>query len=1086
MRRPELQNKSANSDLLTFIFNELNEEKSKITANNGYLISLYEVVYRMIKECPKALCCELFGEIEEFLVDDVRVKTKNESFTTHERKMRAYIGLFEKVLNINTIRIRYSRQKKEIMEGIGPGMEVPMITDQNSRKMREERQKKKEEENPKQQVEKTQNVTLERDLETSEYDINIRFIDQLEDFVDVMFDHLGSSSYSVRSLAGRGLALVVSKLSNEMVRDVLDSLILLVEEDEEESEQLLHGVCLSLGELASVGLILPKMLPDIIKILKKALLFENIKGNHASGNIVRDSGCYISWAFARGFDSEDLAPFVNELANELLLVALFDNQGNCRRAAAAAFQENVGRQGNFPNGIEIISEMDFFSVGLSTNSFTKIAPFVASFQQYTHRFMDHLAFNRLCHLSQETRLLSANSLALIALFDPQYVVDKIIPALIKRAESRILSFRHGALLGLGFILTSFSGNIDRKRIDPSQKDSIFIKTLNINEKKLISEGEYMEGFMKNFRVTKKQNILHKIQKPQIEGIINILGRIKTKNMLKGIGGELTKLGLCFLSESLALAKIPLPHDKVLEYMEFFEQCIRMTIEQVQLQAPESLNIFCKEYMTDATKLDLVEISKGFQCRFNKEITKHGKVSYANGISALSKEMLVIMKDGLISDLLSNAKINKKIRNNDPEIRKASLRTLFKIIEKTRVVTLTMEQVQVIFETLSLTIRDYTLDNRGDIGCIVREETMSVYIDLLHLMINEKQHIQKDPSAKEDLEKINLIMSNLDLASIISNILTQILQPNDRLRLRAGYVMQILTDQILPSLPTFKDRDMINDLFLNKALRLKFKEFQDQFFDNYDVSLLDDKKFLAYNLNSDFVYFWNIPQCAYPYLSPLLRSDVFRQGILVGYLLSTSNTLEEKMIQYSMTAIEDFLSENGDNPLVVAQTSLKILSQHKKKEKFTICVFNVMKVIFENYITQFEGQFEKLALRLFRAIEVETRKTSSIQKLVHAGSLLTILLSAFENLTPELYMQKIKPMLPRFLFSEFPIVRKAFSEEFYMFLITKGDELFDSDMLETASEMLMSLTFDDILTEEHETFKSVWDLMNEANEPIQEE
>ena len=210
-----------------------------------------------------------------------------------------------------------------------------------------------------------------------------------------------------------------------MIKDVLQALIHLIQEDEEESENLLHGVCLALGELSSVGLVQPSMLPSVIKILKKALLFETIKGVHASGNIVRDAGCYISWAFARGFDSQDLSPFVEELANELLLVALFDHQGNCRRAAAAAFQENVGRQGNFPNGIEIISEMDFFSVGLSTNAFTRIAPFVASYPQYTHRFLDHLANNRLCHISEEVRVLSAHSLALISLFDPEYVLSLI-------------------------------------------------------------------------------------------------------------------------------------------------------------------------------------------------------------------------------------------------------------------------------------------------------------------------------------------------------------------------------------------------------------------------------------------------------------------------------------------------------------------------------------------------------------------------------------------------------------------------------------------------------------------------------------
>lgn len=59
---------------------------------------------------------------------------------------------------------------------------------------------------------------------------------------------------------------------------------------------------------------------------------------------MRDAACYVCWSFARTYTPKDMAGLSLPLARGLLVVALFDREINCRRAAAAAFQEFAGRQ----------------------------------------------------------------------------------------------------------------------------------------------------------------------------------------------------------------------------------------------------------------------------------------------------------------------------------------------------------------------------------------------------------------------------------------------------------------------------------------------------------------------------------------------------------------------------------------------------------------------------------------------------------------------------------------------------------------------------------------------------------------------
>jgi hypothetical protein len=114
-----------------------------------------------------------------------------------------------------------------------------------------------------------------------------------------------------------------------------------------------------------------------------ALVYDEMKGYMSVGQNIRDSACYVCWAFARAYAPIDLQPFVQRISTGLLIVTVFDREINCRRAASAAFQESVGRLGTFPHGIDILTTADFYSVGLRTNSYLNISNYIAQFKEYT-------------------------------------------------------------------------------------------------------------------------------------------------------------------------------------------------------------------------------------------------------------------------------------------------------------------------------------------------------------------------------------------------------------------------------------------------------------------------------------------------------------------------------------------------------------------------------------------------------------------------------------------------------------------------------------------------------------------------------
>lgn len=213
---------------------------------------------------------------------------------------------------------------------------------------------------------------------------------------------------------------------------------------------------MALAELGRRGLLLPQRLKEVVRVVLKALVYDEKKGSYSVGSHIRDAACYVCWAFARAFDPEILRPYVDQIACALLTVTIFDREVNCRRAASAAFQENVGRQGTFPHGIEILTQADYFAVGSRNNTYLELSVFVAKLGDYLPALVNHLVEKKINHWDSSIRELTAESLHNLTPINPELMKNEVLPKLLIETKGLDLFAKHGSIVAIGSICLALS------------------------------------------------------------------------------------------------------------------------------------------------------------------------------------------------------------------------------------------------------------------------------------------------------------------------------------------------------------------------------------------------------------------------------------------------------------------------------------------------------------------------------------------------------------------------------------------------------------------------------------------------------
>nr|CAB3499184.1 unnamed protein product [Digitaria exilis] len=492
----------------------------------------------------------------------------------------------------------------------------------------------------------------------------------------------------------------------EIVEEIIDLLLTGLRDSGDGSW---HGGCLALAELARRGLLLPSSFPDVIPVIIKALHYDVRRGPHSIGSHVRDAAAYVCWAFGRAYTNYDMKAVLEQLAPHLLTVACYDREAsyiccfqmfsasdpivNCRRAASAAFQENVGRQGTFPHGIDIVNTTDYFALASRSNSYLNVAVSVAQYKEYLYPFADELLCNKITHWEKSLRELAAQALSLLVQYDMDYFGGHALEKLVPYTLSSDLCTRHGSTLAAGEVALRL----------------------------------YQLGFTFS-TVTFHLYLYFLDMQKSLSGIVPAIEKAR---LYRGKGGEIMRSAVSRFISCISIAGISLNEKIKKSLLETLNENLRHPNSQIQCAAVDALKHFIPTYLVSSGEKTANDvISKYVALLDDPNVAARRGAALALGI--LPYKFLILKWMPVMSKLCSSCTIEDKPDDPDAEARVNSVRGLISVCE-----TLTSSFDQSsnskdslyayikdnVMRALFRALDDYAVDNRGDVGSWVREAAM---------------------------------------------------------------------------------------------------------------------------------------------------------------------------------------------------------------------------------------------------------------------------------------------------------------------------------------------------------------------------
>ncbi|KAF7825369.1 Tubulin-folding cofactor D [Senna tora] len=583
----------------------------------------------------------------------------------------------------------------------------------------------------------------------------------VEDIIEMLLSGLRDMDTVVRWSAAKGIGRITSRLTSSLSEEVLSSVSELFSPGEGDGSW--HGGCLALAELARRGLLLPTSLPKVVPVVVKALHYDVRRGPHSVGSHVRDAAAYVCWAFGRAYYHADMRTILEQLAPHLLTVACYDREVNCRRAAAAAFQENVGRQGNYPHGIDIVNTADYFSLSSRVNSYLHVAVCIAQYEGYLFPFVDDLLYRKICHWDKGLRELAAEALSSLVKYDPEYFASVVTEKLIPCTLSSDLCTRHGATLATGeIVLVLHQCNY----VLPSDKQ---------------------------------------------KSLAGVVPAIEKARLYRGKGGEIMRAAVSRFIECISISNVALSEKLKRSLLDTLNENLRHPNSQIQNAAVKALKHFIQAYLLAANDKGAVDVTSKYLNTLSDPNVAVRRGS-ALGIGILPYEFLASRWRDVLLKLCGCCTIEEKPEDRDAEARVNAVKGLVSVCET--LVNRRNDSASAFIEddfslflliknevmtTLFRALDDYSVDNRGDVGSWVREAALDGLEKCTYMLC--KRDLLTDDRLNKN-QDLPLFDENL-ASSLVGGICKQAVEKMDKLREAAANVLyRILYNQMvyIPHIP----------------------------------------------------------------------------------------------------------------------------------------------------------------------------------------------------------------------------------------------------------------------------------------------